>query len=270
MAKHASIMGIIHGPSFLDNMRRPQTRTKLHPALIYAALAASVCDLNFTRAEPYNADMAAADANARRIATQLRQIANEYLDASLISRNASQMPVAQATSFLLLTETDTIERRRLMSVLTSILRSLKLPKDAFQPPGHPEFAHPSHPSYFSLPTRQGSIDAEIHVEQLVRLCKAQLAHACRKALAAPDEDPPDVGIDDFVLNLRAFSEWAGGATVLLFVAVPRAHSLTDDERLAPPRLTPPTSLQVSGNQATSPIRRRCPSLPRRSLPALLQ
>lgn len=227
-------MSFFHKETFMDAMRRPEKRRHLHPAVVFAALAAAVCDLKVPRREePFTADITAADTNAQRLAHTLRRISNEYIDVALLSGTGADNRLAQAASTLMLTETTQSGSQRLLAIVDGIVRGLEcqLPACAFKDPQKADLPDPSHPDYFQVPDGQVTRDSEVSLELLLRICKTQISHFARQILAKPDEDITSNQLPAFISTLRPFCEYADQTNDVQWLASV-SRTLTHDRSLA--------------------------------------
>lgn len=204
---NSSMTSILHGPTFFEHVSRPDKRKSLQPALVYASLAAALCDLRLDKLEPYTADVASADATAKGLVKKLRGSATEFIEAALASPSGTSVPLAHAAVIMALMETSSSAKNRLLSIAELVVRSLKLPHSKNVQVDEPELIPIGAPVLYQRPSRQATAEAEIRLEMSTRICKAHVAIATRQALIKPDEDNFDLFLPDFVDNIRAFGFW---------------------------------------------------------------
>lgn len=207
MATHNTMMALIHGPSLMHSIRSRPLRDSLHPAVVFAVLTTSVCDLQSSRQEPYLADLSTADTVTQRLSRQLRQTAMEYIESSLMDPNGLDVALGQAVSVLVLTSSSSAERCRLFSIVEAVVDKAQLAQTASRKDGLESLPRPGGEGYFSPPHMLESSAAEIKCEAVTRLCKTQAAHAARVVIAKPDEDFDQFPLPKFLLNTRAHDYW---------------------------------------------------------------
>ncbi|CAO1615670.1 unnamed protein product [Sympodiomycopsis kandeliae] len=207
VATHSTMLALVHGPSLMDSLRREQLRNDVHPALVFAVLATSVCDLQAARPEPYLADISTVDSATQRLAGQLRQTALEYVEAGLMDASGLTVALGQAVSVLVLTSPNGQERNRLFSIVEAIVKSSHLIE--LEPSSDSLDRLPAVGSreYYEQPKLLNSPATEIKRESTNRMCKTQAAHAARVVIAKPDEDFSAFGLPRFILNTRAHDYW---------------------------------------------------------------
>lgn len=207
LASHNTMMAILHGPTLMYSLRSRKMRDDLHPAVVYAVLSTSVCDLQSNRLEPYLADMSTADMAAQTLARKLRQTSLEYIEASLMDPYGLDVALGQAVSVLILTSSSSEERDRLLSLVEAVITKAQLGNSAAMqelPEGLPR---PEDPAYYSPVRVLHSSDAEIKREAVTRLCKTHASHAVRVVLAKPDEDFDQFRLPPYLANALPHDHW---------------------------------------------------------------
>ncbi|KAN0063514.1 hypothetical protein ACQY0O_003961 [Thecaphora frezii] len=206
---NAIFFGLLHAPTLLRTVSTRDDIRRANPALYLSVMAVAVCDLHRTQmSEPLTADLQAADAASKQLSLKLVSMAQQYLDAAMLSQDGPSLSTGQAASILALLYPDgSSEQASLIQVAENTVRISRMYEVVSSREPEVQPCGPDSPLYWRRPIASESSDAEIHYESIVRLCWTGLSHRCRRVIAFPDLDIGGDRWPEFLEAVRPMAFW---------------------------------------------------------------
>ncbi|PWN50816.1 hypothetical protein IE53DRAFT_368588 [Violaceomyces palustris] len=212
MQSNAVFFGLLHAPTLLDSISRPERRAASHPAVYFAVLAVAVIDMyRGPLSEPYTADMRAADQVSLELSNRFSTVAMDYINASMNAEDSSRVSIAQAASILALIQPDgSAAQDNLIRLVENVVRSLGLASVVSimgLSPGRRTKVRLRSPEYYEKPPSRVNTETEVKFESLVRLAWTSTSHRTRRIISKPDESLNPAAVPTFVEELRPSAYW---------------------------------------------------------------